>query len=58
MDVTLTDALSEELSDTLDEVLGDLSTEIAGTDNAHFRATLERRRGRLIEIRSQLATAP
>ena len=48
MDVTLTDALAEELSDTLDEVLGDLSTEIAGTDNAHFRATLERRRGRLI----------
>jgi len=26
MDVTLTDALAEELSDTLDEVLGDLST--------------------------------
>lgn len=44
MDVRLSSEEIEELDRVLKEALGDLSPEIAGTDNAAYRAELERRR--------------
>ncbi|MGH9092649.1 MAG: hypothetical protein ACRDZR_14925 [Acidimicrobiales bacterium] len=44
MNVELSNEEAEELRAVLDGVLGELSTEIADTDNASFRASLQRRR--------------
>lgn len=52
----LTDEQAQVLSGLLDGVLGELSSEIADTDNARYRASLNRRRQSLRDIRRMLDT--
>lgn len=54
MDVKLDESQATVLAEVLDEILGDLSIEIAGTDNAEYRAALNRRRDHLRAVRDQL----
>jgi hypothetical protein len=56
MELTLTDAETNELRDLLDGSLGDLSSEIADTDNPSYRLALKERRTRLQAVRAQLGT--
>jgi len=55
MEVQLSDDEVRELSLLLDGALGELSEEIAGTDNARYRATLRDRRQHLVTIRQKLS---
>jgi hypothetical protein len=57
MDVQLSDVQVDALRTLLDEALGDLSTEIADTENPKFRASLDRRRSSLRELRELLGSA-
>lgn len=54
MELELSEDEQQELREVLDGVLGDLSSEIAGTDNAHYRTTLNQRRDRLQAVRQRL----
>lgn len=54
MNVELDDEEAEELRAVLDGVLGELSTEIADTDNAAFRASLNRRRDLIRGVHERL----
>jgi hypothetical protein len=54
MDVQLDESQAAVLAEVLDEVLSDMSAEIAGTDNAEYRAALNRRRADLRAVRDQL----
>jgi len=54
MDVRLEESQAAVLAEVLDEILGDMSAEIADTDNAEYRAALNRRRDDLRAIREQL----
>ncbi len=54
MNLELTDAEARVLRDLLDSTLGDLSSEIADTDNVHYRGTLNEQRDQLRHVREQL----
>jgi hypothetical protein len=56
VNLALDEEHATELREVLDEVLGDMSSEIASTDNALYRSTLQTRRDRLRAIRAQLST--
>jgi hypothetical protein len=54
MELELSDEQVAELSDLLASAVGDLHSEIAGTDNAGYRRTLQRRLETLDEVRKAL----
>jgi hypothetical protein len=56
MDIRLSDEESQVLREALDGVLREMSSEIAATDNASFRATIEHRRQVLRAVAGHLAT--
>jgi hypothetical protein len=58
MQLELTDDEAKDLRDLLDGALGDMSSEIAATDNAEFRASLNERRNRLQQVRVRLDGSP
>jgi hypothetical protein len=54
MQIELTDEQSSQLRLLLHDALGDLSSEIAGTDNSHFREGLRSRKAALEAVSKQL----
>jgi hypothetical protein len=54
MKLEIADDDVDELRTVLDGVLRDLSHEIAGTDNAEFRASLRQQRERIQRVRQAL----
>lgn len=54
MELTLSDAEAGELLELVEINLADLSHEIAATDNATFRASLQERRERLEAVAGKL----
>lgn len=54
MNLVLTDAQGEELYDLLEVSLRELTHEIAATDNASYRVSLQDRRRRLSEVAGAL----